>query len=879
MTTLTAAMPSAGGPAPGYSARPSSPTTGGLTGADIVRIIRQRLVLILVVWFFFIGATAGATALTIKYYPSYSGESLVRVESAYPVNVMNPLERVTVNRDEVERLVLNQTLMVVSPEVLTRALEDADLRRTKWFAEADEDERKHGKDKMLLLADTVRCGPVKDTNYLRVATSWRYPEEVPILVNTVVDKYMGRVEELQVSGIRDLDAQLGKELNTALSEYDRLRTSIENMRSSEEALTEGGEGPSERLLTLLALVTELEVEMLGRRTQWEALENARPEDIPITPDLQALLDQDPIIIQLQGRLQAADDALVVAQERFGRNHRVVREAQVVRDTAADRLAEERAVKVSRYQTDQIDQARRSYLEAQEQLLSLRELSREARAEQQDRDAKYARYMHLVEERDLARLQYENLLEQKNLVTMTLRLPKAVQIEVRSTAIQPKTRTSPQWYIWMPAGTILGLAVSLGLGLLIELADKSVRTPKDVQPLSTLGIVPTSDDDEVEIERVETACLDAPHSIIAEAFRNLRANLFFSAPAEQQGVVLVTSPSGSNGKTTVATNLATAMAMSGRRVLLIDANFRRPGLPKLFSDMREEGLSNGLIGQGRLPDLVSPTSVPGLDVMSSGPIPPNPAELLGGSYLRDILVDARSQYDQVLIDGPPILLVSDAMVLAGAADGILLVCQYRATSRGALQRCRAQLEGIGARVFGIVLNLVESRAGGYFRKLYREFYEYQEPEEGEEGAVRKRLDLQTAVAPLQPTDVGHGGGRAKDEDEEPPEPPSTGGGRPRPGPGTPPAPASPAGGVAADEVARDEDWAAAEEHERGEPPSGGSLSETLPQLDDEIEKLGADDDFGDLLDTDDDLKLEDLDLPGDSRPPDRDSQEDDEPPPV
>jgi capsular exopolysaccharide synthesis family protein len=231
--------------------------------------------------------------------------------------------------------------------------------------------------------------------------------------------------------------------------------------------------------------------------------------------------------------------------------------------------------------------------------------------------------------------------------------------------------------------------------------------------------------------------------VAEAFKNLRANLFFSAPAEQQSTILVTSPSGGNGKTTVASNLAIAIALTGRRVLLIDANFRRAALPRIFSGMRTDGLSNILIGQGHLDDYVTASSVPGLDLVSAGPIPPNPAELLGSSSLRDMLLEARARYDQIILDGPPVLLVSDAIVLSGAVDGVILVCQYRATSRGALQRSQSQLNAVNANIYGAVLNRVESRAGGYFRKNYREFYQYSEPDE--DAADRPKLDGASAVA--------------------------------------------------------------------------------------------------------------------------------------
>ncbi|MBN2559653.1 MAG: P-loop NTPase [Phycisphaerae bacterium] len=788
MTTLTAATPTPGGSiVPGQGARSgplgsASAAGAGVSGADVIRIVRQRLVLILVLWLFFAALTVGFTGFMVRYYPQYRAEAMVRVKSANPVDLLNPLNAQEPRQQDVELLVKNQALLVKSPEVLRAVFDDPGIKNTSWYTWAME---QTDEDPVDLLDDIIVATPIRESNFLRVAAVWEVSKEVPILANTVVRKYLAKVNELQKLGIDEAQEQLETERTRAEKLFEGKRQEIEELRGSADVLGLPQGGPSEHLLTLEALVTELEVEMLGRKTQWENLMNARPEDLPITAELQAILNADFLIMQLERSAQDAEANLSLAEARYGKNHPMVKNARLARDAAAQRAQEERSVKLLRFQQEQIEQARRNFLEAQQQLTELKERLFEARADQRDRDAKYARYLRLMEERDLLRFQYEALLEQQNVVSMTLRQQRLVQIDVPSDAVQPKRRSSPLWEIWVPAGTVLGLALSFGIAFLIELADKSVRTPRDVVRVPVLGTIPTVDDDEVEIERVETASIDAPHSIVAEAFRNLRANLFFSAPAEQQGVLLVTSPSGGNGKTTVATNLAISIALSGRRVLLIDANFRRASLGRIFgsrggagasgdtgnpsgdtggnppngkpgdeagarSDSRTSGdsdespkggLSNILIGQRKLADLVMPTSVPGLDVLGAGPAPPNPAELLGSSYLRDIVVDARSRYDQVIFDGPPVLLVSDAMVLAGAVDGVLVVCQYRATSRGAFQRTQGQLEAINARVFGAVLNLVETRAGGYFRKVYREFYEYQEPDEE---AGTKRLQLDTAA---------------------------------------------------------------------------------------------------------------------------------------
>jgi capsular exopolysaccharide synthesis family protein len=165
------------------------------------------------------------------------------------------------------------------------------------------------------------------------------------------------------------------------------------------------------------------------------------------------------------------------------------------------------------------------------------------------------------------------------------------------------------------------------------------------------------------------------------------------------------------------------------VLLIDANFHRPGLQKVFSNIPAEGLSNILIGGAHLTDCVVKTGHGGLDVLGAGRIPPNPAELLVGGAWTKVLEQATSAYDQVIIDAAPLLLASDALVLASTVDGVILVVRARANSRGVARRAVTLLADVGARVFGSVLNAAQVTRGGYFREQFREYYEYQAPGDG------------------------------------------------------------------------------------------------------------------------------------------------------
>lgn len=747
MTTLTAANPSMGGT---YLPSPSavSPTALGssLTGADIIRVLRQRLVMIIFLWIFLGGLAVGGVIFWRVKYPTYVTWSDIRVVSLDPVNPADPLERERPAEKEIERELQNQAFRVQTTEVLSAALAEPSVRQTEWFRQAQIDAKRYNERMEDLLLDVLSVGPLKDTNLVRVRGYWRVPSEVQTIVNTVVQKYRQQVERDKELSLGSLQSRLREEVDRARNAVENKKKEIEQFRTANEFSDSLIDQGREQLLLTSSLIEQLRIDVEGRKSLYNAVAGKHPKELGISPDLQAILNSDAVIVDLRRQLSFAEQNLRQAKDRYLDNHRTFQELQQAYDSIKQTYTEETAIRVVEYNAQMIAQAERNYLELQEQLIRLQGQHAEAQAVQQDRERKKAKYEDLILEQEMLRLAQQELEQKQRDVDIIHRQEQKVQIDIVSSAFKPESISSPQLLTFIPLGAFGALLLSVGFALLLEVSDKSVRTARDVMrtQLPVLGTIPTTDDDEVDIEHVETACLEAPHSVVAEAFRNLRANLFFSAPAEQQGVILVTSPSGGNGKTTIATNLAISIALSGRRVLLIDANFRRSSIPRIFPNTRVEGLSNILIGQGYLKDYVTETAVPGLDVLSAGPIPPNPAELLGSSYLRDVVVDARSRYDQVIFDGPPVLLVSDAMVLAGAVDGCLLVCQYRKTSRGALQRSQSNLEAIGARIFGAVLNEVQTRAGGYFRKVYREFYDYQDSED-EAGRPRPQLDVSSIGA--------------------------------------------------------------------------------------------------------------------------------------
>jgi capsular exopolysaccharide synthesis family protein len=256
-------------------------------------------------------------------------------------------------------------------------------------------------------------------------------------------------------------------------------------------------------------------------------------------------------------------------------------------------------------------------------------------------------------------------------------------------------------------------------------DVSITSREQVEErlgLAFLGIIPDIEGAPDDRER-DLFVHSNPHSAAAECLRSIRTNLLFMSPDKPLKLIVVTSSGPGEGKTTTAAALAATMAESGNRVLVIDADMRRPRMHKVFGFENKAGLSSLILGQGKPEDLIRATQVPNLFVLTSGPIPPNPAELLHTTGFDALLGDVTKRFDRVIIDSPPAGVVADAIVISTRVDGTLLVLKAGDTSRDAAARTVRALGDVKARVLGAVLNDLdlEDQRSGYYYQYYRYGY--------------------------------------------------------------------------------------------------------------------------------------------------------------
>jgi succinoglycan biosynthesis transport protein ExoP len=278
--------------------------------------------------------------------------------------------------------------------------------------------------------------------------------------------------------------------------------------------------------------------------------------------------------------------------------------------------------------------------------------------------------------------------------------------------------------------LLALAVSLGFGVglafLIEYLDWTVKTPEEldaVYGMSTLGVIGTvKNGSRNRTGREEMVTLAAPHSPIAEAFRALRTNIQFASPGQPLRSLLVTSAGPVEGKSLVAANLAVSLAQDGKRVILVDADLRRPRVHKLFDLAREPGFTDLVIDLKKgVETYLQPTEVSFLRVLTCGPQPRSPAELLGSARAGQVMEQLQELADVVVYDTPPAATVTDAVVLASRVDAVLHVVRAGATRREVVLRTKAQLEKVGARILGPVLNQVSLGDMGNYYYYYSGYY--------------------------------------------------------------------------------------------------------------------------------------------------------------
>ncbi len=397
-------------------------------------------------------------------------------------------------------------------------------------------------------------------------------------------------------------------------------------------------------------------------------------------------------------------------------------------------------------------AQAEFRSAQRRESSLSREIEKVKAEARDLSQVSVEYNHLQMEIDASRLLQDDLLRQLSKSDLNARMSgeRETNVRVIDTALPPTSPYRPSLQQNLFVGMAGGLVLGIGLILLVHFLDRTVKTAEELErllELPVLTVIPdisesggaygnygyvyggrrkrrkkgVEDDKARQIERIPER---RPRHAISEAYRSLRTALSLSS-AEELGAIAVTSAEASEGKTVTAVNLGVVMAQLGRRVLLIDGDLRKPRLHKILETSNRTGLVNFLAGGMEFEDIVVETGVAGMSFVPAGPHPPNPSELLASDRMEEIVAHARTRYDFVIVDTPPVLAVTDASLLASYLDGVVLCFRANKILREDVRACRARLRLTEVKVLGAVLNRYQPQRGGGQGRRYMYYEAYAE----------------------------------------------------------------------------------------------------------------------------------------------------------
>ena len=570
--------------------------------------------------------------------------------------------------------------------------------------------------------ERLQVEPVRNTRLVKVSFQSRNPELAAKVANTLADGVIAQqLDEKKAAG-RYATEFLAEQVNEARRTLQANEAQLSQFMAEQDILFVGGDRIGERVGERQALVTQelgtLSDSLLKAKAERVAKESMLAQ--AMRPNAEAL----PAVLQnpLVGHLKEEATKLEARYRELGQTFkpeypRMQRLAENIAEVRQQLRAE-----VQRF----VESVRREYLAALQNETEIQKLLDAQRGQARKLDGQMARYNLLRREVDTSRDLYAALSTRlkETQVSASLLLSN---ISVVDRADVPVKRSGPRTGLNLAVGCLVGLVGGVILAFVFEYLDTSIRDPREIETVlrvPTLGLVPTRSALPAQFAggplgsgagpagaqgAFALVSHQATSSILAEAFRNLRTSVVYATPDRPPKTMLVTSLQQQDGKTSVSTNCAITLAQLGMGdVLLVDADMRHPDLHGIFGVPQTPGLSDLLVGGVEVKAVIRPTRVPGLFVIPAGPIPTNPTELLFSPRFTQALAALGERFAHIVIDTPPMLGVSDTLVLAPRVEGVILVVRHGHTGRDAAQRAVQMLGSVRAQVLGVVLNHADAR---------------------------------------------------------------------------------------------------------------------------------------------------------------------------
>ena len=686
---------------------------------DYWRIIRIRKTVILAVFLLVVLTT---TAVTFILPETYMSTARIEVGKDTPDigSILQPQAQAGYD----PYFIQTEFEKIKSKPVLNKVIEELNLQNV-WAKRWGTESLKIG-EAYKILVNQIDLRPSRNTSLIEIRAFSDVKEEAADIANKIAEVYREtRTKyryDLSQGGINALEDEYQKhyrEVQALQKEVDETRTKLgisdigdsffqtttepETVRNIERNRIEA----YQQYITFNGMLQELrEIEKRDRKELRKAIPTAMPD-----PHMERYLDD-----------------LAKAEQQY---------ASIANDFADGHYEVERLMKVQAAINQQIEDRIDGILIGLEARVntsknladSLQKQFDDAKLNDTKKRQEYAPYF-------LVKRNLEN--QQRILDTVFMRLlaekvdqsiPKGSSVVIVDEASVENKPVRPNIPLNISLGVIVGLIMGFGLAFFIEYLDTSVKTIDDVEralQAPVLGVIP---------QNVGSLMLEGPDSPHAEAYRVLRTNLLFSRKGGDLRTITVVSGGAGEGKSTTIFNLATVFAQNGARVLLVDSDLRRPSLHKLLNVSNSVGLTNFLLKQNTIEEVIQTTSLPTLHFLPSGKLPSSSLGILNSNQMREFIQKSRERYDFVFFDSPPIMGVSDASVLASEVDMALLVIQYRKYPQVMTQRAKQMVEKVGGNLLGVVLNNINISQDSYYYYYSGYYYDYYSKQDDSEPTAK------------------------------------------------------------------------------------------------------------------------------------------------
>jgi tyrosine-protein kinase Etk/Wzc len=698
----------------------------------------------------FVAVVGAVTFLTYRMKPEYvsSATILIADHDRMEATLLNERpEPVTKSRNLNAMEILQSRSMA---EDVIRSLESSPYKAELELMRKTDVEGKPitFDDRVTKLRKSTDVNLTKDTDVLKVSVSAHTPFEAAFLTNTLAEAYYHYCLQSSRGAVSDIRQFLEQQLETVKRQLSTSEESERNYKQSQgvSALDTEAEHLVRQSADFHALynTTQTDLNAQIRRQEYlrKQLAEAKGnlvEDVTnatsplITAMQNEIADKQTRIASLLASSGPGTDVTVQALER-----------EV--DTIKGKLIEE-VRKIASGGAGAMDPLKTSQ-QLFDQLLSteveVKALTAKAEAlkevmQNMDLDLERLPQQTLV----LARLTRDRELNEKLYLMLNEKYEesriseagKSAGVQIVDAAKPPQDPVRPKKRLNILLGIVFGLGLGVGIAFVLEFLDDTVKTGDDIERfgLTLLGTIPLVHTDQIirrlkkqgkrftdaDLHRVESKVITrfSPKSPVSEAYRSLRTNIQFADIDRPKRVILMTSTTSKEGKSTTAVNLAVTLAQTGSKVIIVDSDLRRPSIHNFFQMDKTYGLTNVLIGSLSIDEVTKPTEVDNMFVITAGDIPPNPAELVASERMRLFIEEISRLYDYVILDSPPVIAVTDAAILATRVDGVIMVVSSGTVSKKELMRAIGLIKNVRSSVLGIVLNGLD------IKKIYGSYYYY------------------------------------------------------------------------------------------------------------------------------------------------------------